>query len=111
MRLLVVLAFLLLPANVLAQGVTVQDGNLFYRASAGAAARQITSTGLDRDPVLSPDGRTVAFIRSTPADSVDSVLGREEATALWTVGVDGSGARMLVRGRSSETPAQALALL
>jgi hypothetical protein len=111
MRLLIVLAVLLLPANVVAQGVTVQDGNLFYHASAGAAARQITSTGLDRDPVLSPDGRTVAFIRGTPADSVDAVLGREEATALWTVGVDGSGARMLVRGRSSETPAQALAML
>jgi hypothetical protein len=110
-HLLVLAAVVVMPTNVLAQSVTVQDGNLFYRASADGAARQITSNGVDRDPVLSPDGRTVAFVRGTPADSVDTVLGREEATALWTIGVDGSGARMLVRGRSSETPAEALALL
>ena len=107
----ILLVVLLGPAKVLAQSVEVRDGNLFYRASAGAAPRQITSNGVDRDPVLSPDGRTVAFIRGTPAYSVDTVLGHEEATALWTVGVDGSGARMLVRGRSSETPSAALALL
>lgn len=104
-------ALFLSPANVLAQSVSARDGNLFYRESADAAARQVTSTGVDRDPVLSPDGRTVAFIRGTPADSVDTVLGREEATALWTIGVDGSGARVLVRGRSSETPGEVLALL
>lgn len=105
------IAVLLWPAPALAQSVTVQDGNVFYRASAEAAPRQLTSSGVDRDPVLSPDGRTVAFIRGTPADSVETVLGREEATALWTVGVDGSDPRLRVRGRSSETPSQALALL
>jgi WD40-like Beta Propeller Repeat len=111
MRLLIVLAVLLLPANLAAQEVTVREGNLFYGASAQAAPRQLTSTGLDRDPALSPDGRTIAFIRGTPGDSVDTVLGREEGTSLWIIGVDGRGARMLVRGRSSETPCQALAML
>jgi dipeptidyl aminopeptidase/acylaminoacyl peptidase len=110
MRLPIVLV-LLVPLHLAAQDVTVREGNLLYRASAQAAPRQLTSTGLDRDPALSPDGRTIAFIRDTPGDSVDTVLGREEGTSLWTIGVDGSGARMLVRGRSSETPGHALAML
>lgn len=112
MRLLRILPFVLLaPGTLAAQSVVVHEGNVFYSASADAAPRQLTTSGLDRDPVLSPDGRTIAFIRGTPADSVDTVLGREEATSLWIVGVDGDGARMLVRGRSSETPSVALAHL
>ncbi|WP_420125923.1 TolB family protein [Longimicrobium sp.] len=103
--------FLLAPGKLFAQSVTAEAGNLFYRPSASAAPRQLTTTGLDSEPVLSPDGRTIAFIRGTPGDSVDTVLGREEGTSLWIVGVDGSGARMLVRGRSSETPSEALAML
>lgn len=109
MRLLIVLAAVLLcPAHVLAQEVTVREGNLFYRASAQGPARQLTSSGLDREPRLSPDGRTVAFVRGTPGDSVDSALERDEATALWIIGTDGGGARMLVRGRSAD-PEQMLA--
>lgn len=111
MRLFVLLAALLSAAPALAQSVTTQDGNVFYRASADAAPRQLTRTGLDRDAVLSPDGRTIAFIRDTPGDSVEIVTGPEEATSLWTMGVDGSGARMLLKGRSAETAGQTLALL
>jgi dipeptidyl aminopeptidase/acylaminoacyl peptidase len=112
MRLLTILATVCLwPASIPAQRVEARDGNLFYQAAEQASPRQLTSTGLDRDPALSPDGRTIAFIRGTPADSVDTVLGREEGTSLWMMAVDGSGARVLVRGRSSETPGQALALL
>lgn len=110
MRLLTVLAAVVLcPAHVLAQDVTVREGNLFYRASAQGPARQLTSAGLDGEPRLSPDARTVAFVRGTPGDSVDTALGREEATALWIIGVDGGGARMLVRGRSADSPERTLA--
>jgi hypothetical protein len=42
MRFLPILLALLVPANAVAQGVAEQDGSLFYRASADAAARQIT---------------------------------------------------------------------
>lgn len=101
----------LVPAPALAQSVTARDGNLFYQASGQATPRQLTSTGLDREPALSPDGQTIAFIRGNPADSVDTVSGWEEATSLWIVAVDGSGARTLVRSRYSETPGQALAML
>jgi len=110
MRISILLAAALAaPAPAVAQAVTAQDGNLFYGASADAAPRQLTSTGLDRDPVLSPDGRTIAFIRETPADSVEILIGPEEATELWTIRVDGSDARMLLKGRSAEIAGEALA--
>ena len=111
MRLLIVLAALLLPRSLAAQSVMAEAGNLFYRASSQAAPRQLTFTGLDGDPALSPDGRMVAFVRGTPGDSVRTALGRDEATSLWIVGVDGSSARMLVRGRSADRPEQMLARL
>ena len=95
----------------IAQSVTTQEGNVIYRASADAAPRQLTRTGLDRDAVLSPDGRTIAFIRGTPGDSVVVAAGPEEATSLWTVGVDGGGARMHVTGRAAEIAGEILAAL
>jgi hypothetical protein len=107
----VVLAASLAAMPARAQSVTLQDGNVFYRASASEAPRQLTRTGLDRDAVLSPDGRTIAFIRGTPGDSVDVVAGPEEATSLWTLGVNGAGERMHVTGRTAEVAGQMLAAL
>lgn len=110
MRLRTTLAALcLLPASLLAQRVEARDGNVFYQASGQAAPRQLTSTGLDSEPVLSPSGRRIAFVRRIPGDSVESATGREEATALWIMRVDGGDARMLVRARSDDDPQRTLA--
>lgn len=111
MRLAVLFSASLFATPALAQSVTVRDGNVAYRAAAGAAPRQLTRTGLDRDAVLSPDGRTIAFIRGTPGDSVWVGAGPEEATALWTMRVDGSGARLRVAGRAAEVARDMLAAL
>ncbi|MBV9772638.1 MAG: PD40 domain-containing protein [Gemmatimonadetes bacterium] len=111
LRILPLLALALLrPAGLLAQSVTVEKGDLFYRASEHSPPRRLTSSGLDSQPRLSPDGRMVAFVHATPGDSVDTALGREEATSLWVVGTDGSGARVLARGRGAESPERTLAL-
>jgi dipeptidyl aminopeptidase/acylaminoacyl peptidase len=107
-RLLVAIA-LFWPGAAFAQAVAVDGGNVVYRASAQSAPRRLTTGGRDREPVLSPDGRTVAFVRGTPGDSVDTALGRQEATALWVVGTNGSGARMLVAGRAAAEPQRTLA--
>lgn len=110
MRLLRLLPLALLwPGALAAQSVTVESGNVVYRASAASAPRRLTALGLDSEPHLSPDGRRVAFVRATPGDSVETALGRQPATSLWTVGVDGSAPRMLVRGRASAEPEQTLA--
>lgn len=100
---------LLFPGALAAQRVTVETGNVVYHASATSTPRRLTALGLDSEPRLSPDGRLVAFVRATPRDSVDAAMGRTEATSLWIVGVDGSAPRLLVRGRASAEPKEALA--
>jgi hypothetical protein len=110
MRILPFVAFtLLVPGTLPAQRVEARGGNLFYHASAQAPPRQLTTSGRDRDQRLSPDGRTVAFIRGTPGNLVMTALDREEATELWIIRTDGSGARMLVRGRTADDPRRTLA--
>ncbi|MEW5927881.1 MAG: hypothetical protein AB1941_10370 [Gemmatimonadota bacterium] len=109
------LALLLLPALLCiasaapAQEVGVERGNVTYRASAGAPLRRVTTSGLDSQPVLSPDGRWIAWARATPRDSVEGPAGRVGAGEVWIARTDGSGARMLVRGRPAAEPRELLA--
>jgi dipeptidyl aminopeptidase/acylaminoacyl peptidase len=58
---------------------------------------------------LSPDGRFVASVRPTPGRLIDTALGDMEATELWISRVDGSEARMLVRGVYSDSPKKTIA--
>ena len=64
--------------------VYTKDGNL-WRWQAGET-QQLTSTGDAYNPNLSPDGRTVAFLR--PAGNFH--------TELWAIDLDGSNERRLV---------------
>ena len=86
-----------------AQTVTAVDGNIYYSPSSGTDRRQITTTGLDSQPGLSPDGSTVVFVRRTPGRTVQTAYPDTEATELWTVRIDGSNARLRVRGKASKT--------
>jgi hypothetical protein len=50
--------------------VEARDGNVFIRD--GAQQRQLTRSGKDSEPALSPDGTTVVFTRvGNPASSGD----------------------------------------
>ncbi|HET7234266.1 MAG TPA: hypothetical protein VFJ16_29910 [Longimicrobium sp.] len=89
--------------------MTIERGEVWFRASGDSVPRQITRSGRDRDARLSPDGRTIAFIRGTPGDSVDAGSGREEAGSLWIIPSAGGVARMLVRGRDDPAPERILA--
>ncbi len=105
MRRAALLATLLLasapPAE--AQRVVVERGNVVYHPASGAS-RRLTTLGVDSAAVLSPDGRAVAFVRATPGRAIASSAYGSEARELWIVGVDGAGARMLVRGDEGSTP-------
>lgn len=74
-------AVLSLPVSV-AQGYAFAD--LFELDLRTGAMRRITRGLRAREPAVSPDGTQVAFVRAT-----------EGRADLWTVGVDGRGARLL----------------
>jgi hypothetical protein len=106
-----ILALLLTLSSVLpsaAQSVRIERGDVVHVPARGAP-RRLTSAGVDSFAVLSPDRRTVAFVRRTPRVMVEGSMGPEEATELWVVRTDGTGARRLVRGRAGERMERMLA--
>lgn len=51
----------------------------------------------------------IAFVRHTPGLMVNTATGPDEAAELWVMRVDGTGARLLVRGRGDSAPRDTLA--
>ncbi|MFM0441079.1 hypothetical protein PQQ84_31845 [Paraburkholderia strydomiana] len=74
----------------------VQQGNVVYTAL-GGATQVLTETGADDNPVLSPDGRLIAFTRLTREGNDQD--GDPPVRDLWVVGVDGLKATKLVTGK------------
>jgi hypothetical protein len=65
--------------------VAVQQGNVVYTAPSGAT-QVLTETGADDNPMLSPDGKLVAFTRLTrQANEQD---GEPPVRDLWVIRVD-----------------------
>jgi Tol biopolymer transport system component len=81
---------------------TMQSTEVFKMPADGSGARvQLTFDGLrDQDPVLSPDGRTVAFLTQTEAPNASSPYGQWH---LRTVGSDGTSVRQITSGSSLES--------
>src|SRR5215216_1136524 len=111
MRAAIVALLLAVASEVpaVAQSVRAERGNIVFRPTRGGP-RRLTTGGRDSQPSLSPDKRTVVFVRATPGRMVEAASGPEEATELWTVRTDGTGARMLLRGRAGATPQTTLAV-
>lgn len=77
--------------------VLTREGNLWYSDGSGAPLRQLTDTGPNdtiEDPAVSLDGRQVVFIQVTRPEPDDA--NPEFATALYVVGIDGTGLREVV---------------
>ena len=91
-----------------AQSVVEEKGNIFYTTADGTR-KQLTDTGHDSAPSLSPDGKLVAFVRATPDTIVPTGAGDVEATELWLVGSDGRKPTMLVRGHEGKDVKQIIA--
>ena len=110
MKAVLALALLWLGATLsaTAQSLQAKQGNISF-ASASGEVRQLTTSGLDSAPVLSPDGLTVAFIRATPGRTVMTALGLAEVTELWTIGTDGEGAKRIVQGGERPKPRRPIA--
>jgi dipeptidyl aminopeptidase/acylaminoacyl peptidase len=91
-----------------AQSVFVKDGNVFLKNRSGQT-KQLTTSGRDYQPSLSPDRRRIAFVRRTPGKTVPASLGDTEATELWLVDCDGEHLELLVSGREGDDPKTTLA--
>jgi len=87
----------LTPTHMPAQSVSEKDGSIFF-ADASGRVTQLTTSGLDFAPSLSPDGKLVVFVRHTPGQTVTVGWGETEARELWVIGVDAMNARLLARG-------------
>jgi dipeptidyl aminopeptidase/acylaminoacyl peptidase len=88
------------PAAFGASSVAVKDGNIVLLQD--GRERQLTKSGKDADPALSPDGKWVAFTRvGNPAStgSQGDCKSGAQADELRRIRVDGTGEELLVRGR------------
>jgi dipeptidyl aminopeptidase/acylaminoacyl peptidase len=73
-------SFIYLPSLVYAAQVREKQGNIFYDS------QQLTSSGKDRQPALSPDGKYITFVREV----------ENQATELWLMDASGNNARAIV---------------
>lgn len=86
-----------------AASVTVKDGNIVLEQN--GQQRQLTRSGKDAAPALSPDGKWVAFTRvGNPAStgSQGDCKSGAQADELRRIRVDGTGEELLVRGREGK---------
>lgn len=83
--------------------VFAEKGNIYYCPS-GKQRIQLTSSGKDSYPALSPDGKKVAFIRKSTAKAYLSVGAEEDyapeelfADQVWVVDSNGKNEKMLAK--------------
>ncbi len=95
------------PSFSISGSVYEQNGNIYY--SQGPESVQLTSSGIDRAPVLSPDNKTIAFIRKSKKKAYITVGGEEDyapedllADQVWVVGIGGKNEKILVRDRNPD---------
>jgi hypothetical protein len=96
------LAFLWATCSADAQTVAAIHGNACVTPTAETACKLLTNTGLDRDPTLSPDGRSVVFVCATPDRLVAGPTDEVQATELWTIRVDHTAPRRLLDGGTTK---------
>jgi hypothetical protein len=94
------LAALFAPA-AMAGPLSVRNGNVCILVSSGEL-KELTASGQDGQPVLSPDGHWAVFVRTLPGQTIPTGSGDSPATELWQIGVDGKHSTLLVRPRSSD---------
>jgi len=84
--------------------VTAVNGNIML--TAGGKQTQLTTSGNDLDPVVSPNGALVVFTRKVPgtASAGSCEMAVAEQRELWVIGADKKGERKLVAGKDAKDP-------
>jgi hypothetical protein len=88
--------------------VAVVNGNVVLNSSGKQI--QLTSSGNDLDPVLSPNGSLVVFTRKLKgvAATASCNMAVAEQRQLWVIGADKKNARKLLASKEAEDPKVAL---
>lgn len=79
----------------------VKGGNVVLQTSQGGS-KQLTTSGRDARPVVSPDGKWVVFVRSIPGKQISTGSGDVDAEELWQIGADGKDEIKLVAPREAK---------
>lgn len=93
-----IILLVLAPIQLWAQEAFIRDGNVHIRDSSNNVV-QLTTSGRDLSPRLSPDAKSIAFVRDTPGVLVGAGSGDQNATELWLVNVDTKQAVLLAEGK------------
>src|SRR4051794_39646981 len=101
MRVLLLLLALLAVPILRGQTVTASGGDVFLTSKEGRQV-QLTSTGKDSGPLLSPDGRWVVFVRAAEGKKIETGSDSNSPSELWQIRADGKERTLLVRSRASE---------
>ncbi|HJT45141.1 MAG TPA: hypothetical protein VJ721_02615, partial [Chthoniobacterales bacterium] len=56
----------------------------------------------DSEPVLSPDGKYIVFVRTVPGKGIPTGSGDADATELWQIRANGKEPVLLVRSKQSD---------
>jgi Tol biopolymer transport system component len=99
--LLTSLAFLTVSAY--GQSVHEKSGNIYFTDSAGREI-QLTSSGCDSSPSLSPNGRLIVFVRTTPYEKIDAGAGEVDHTELWIMNLGTKKAERLLGSKDAADP-------
>jgi WD40-like Beta Propeller Repeat len=81
--------------------VSVQNGNICI-SNAGGEVKTLTSSGRDSEPVLSPDGKWIVFVRTVPGKTISTGSGDADVTELWQIRADGKDPTALIRSKDSD---------
>lgn len=106
--LLFVLLLTAAAAPAAAQSVYEKGGRIYFAGASGRVT-ELTSSGMDSEPGLSPDKRVVAFVRATPGRTVNTGAGDVEAKEIWLVDAGGGRPRLLVQAAADDDPKRVLA--
>ena len=89
------------PVRAADPKVEAKGGNVFLHVGE-SEAKQLTTSGRDSAPVLSPDGLWVVFVRAVPGKKISTGAGDVAAEELWQIGVSGKEVTRLVAPKEAE---------
>ena len=98
--LVLLVAFAVGSALAAERSVSEKAGHIFLLEN--GQSRQLTSSGQDSSPALSPDGKWVVFVRSLPGQKIQTSTDEVEASELWQISANGKEPTVLVRCREGE---------